>query len=69
MKVSQATIRLYLKSSKVLSDGSSPIMLIVSYNKEKKEKSTGFSCVSRYWDKKREEVKKGFSNYIIVLGL
>ena len=66
MKVSQATIRLYLKVSKVLSDGSSPIMLIVSYNKEKKEKSTGFSCVSRYWDKKREEVKKGFSNYIMV---
>lgn len=65
MKVSQAVIRLYLKTAKVLSDGSSPIMLMVSYN-GKKEKSSGCSCSVKFWDKKNECVKKGYPNWLVI---
>lgn len=64
-KVSIAVIRLYLKTSKVLSDGSNPIMLMCSFN-GRKEISTGFSCTQKYWDKKSECVKRGFSNYVMI---
>lgn len=47
MKVHQAVIRLYLKTSKVLSDGSSPILLRVSFNGFK-EVSTHYSCDARH---------------------
>ena len=65
MKVHQAVIRLYLKTSKVLSDGSSPILLRVSFNGFK-EVSTHYSCDARHWDKKREEVKRGYPNFLMV---
>lgn len=55
MKVSIARIRLYLKVGKVLADGTSPIMLMCSYN-GRKEVSTGYSCTLKYWDKKSELV-------------
>ena len=32
----------------------------------KKEVSTGYSCVQKYWDKKSECVKKGFSNWVMI---
>lgn len=62
MKVSTATIRLMLRTSKVLADGSHPIYLRVNYN-GMKEVSCGYSCVPKYWDKKNECIKKGFPNY------
>lgn len=65
MKVSIAVCRLYLKESKVLSDGTSPIMLMVSFN-GRKEKSTHYSCTTKYWDAKRECVKKGFPNFLLI---
>lgn len=65
MKVTMARIRLYLKEGKTLSDGTNPIMLMVSFN-GRKEVSTGFSCIPKYWDKKSESVKKGFPNYAAI---
>ena len=54
MKVQIARIRLYLKVGKKLSDGSSPIMLMCSFNNQRKEISTGYSCTIKYWDKRSE---------------
>lgn len=57
MKVSIAVIKLVLRTNKVLADGSHPIMLRVSFN-GMKERSSGYSCTLKYWDKKNECVKK-----------
>lgn len=62
MKVSSATIKLLLRTSKVLADGSNPIYLRVSFN-GMKEVSTGYSCIPRFWDKRNEMIKKGFPNF------
>lgn len=65
MKVSIAVIKLVLRTNKVLADGSHPIMLRVSFN-GMKERSSGYSCVEKFWDKKNECVKKGFPNFVMV---
>lgn len=65
MKVSIAVIKLVLRTNKVLSDGSHPIMLRVSFN-GMKERSSGYSCTLKYWDKKNECVKKGYPNFVMV---
>ena len=65
MKVSMARIRLFLKEGKTLANGEHPIMLMVAFN-GKCTRSTRYSCPSRYWDKKNECVKKGFSNFSII---
>lgn len=65
MKVSIARIRLYLKEGKILSDGTSPIMLMCSFN-GRKEVSTGYSCSRKYWDKSSECIKKGYPNFVII---
>lgn len=62
MKVSTATIKLLLRTSKVLADGSNPIYLRCHWN-GMKEVATGYSCSPRYWDKRNEMIKKGFPNY------
>lgn len=62
MKTSSAVIKLFLRTSKVLSDGSSPIMLKCSF-KGTKEVSTTCSCLPKQWDKKTESVKKSNKNY------
>lgn len=64
MKVSQATINLYLKTAKTLADGSHPIMLRVCF-KGFKDVSTHYSCSQRYWDKKNQCIKKGYPNFTI----
>jgi len=65
MKVSIARIRLYLKEGKTLSDGSHPIMLMCSFN-GRKEVSTGYSCIPKFWSKKDECVKKGYPNWVMI---
>lgn len=65
MKVSIAVIKLVLRTNKVLADGSHPIMLRVSFN-GMKERSTGYSCTEKFWDKKNECIKKGYPNFVIV---
>lgn len=66
MRVSVARIRLYLKEGKKLSDGSNPIMLMCSFNNQRKEISTGYSCVPRYWNKVEQMVRKGYPNYLMI---
>lgn len=66
MKVSIARIRLYLKEGKTLADGSHPIMLMCTFNNQRKELSTGYSCSVKYWDKKSEMVKRGYSNFVMI---
>lgn len=66
MKVTNAVIRLFLKESKKLADGTSPIMLMVAFNGKKKEKATGYSCTAKFWNKRTEEVKKGYPNFVMV---
>ena len=68
MKTSSAVIKLFLRTSKVLSDGTSPIMLKCSF-KGAKEISTGCSCTVKYWDKKNEMVKKGYANAPVINAL
>lgn len=65
MRVSIAVIKLVLRTNKVLSDGTHPIMLRVSFG-GMKERSTGYSCSPRYWDKKNECVKRGYPNFVMV---
>ena len=60
-----ARIRLFLKEGKTLANGEHPIMLMVAFN-GKCTRSTRYSCPSRYWDKKNECVRKGFSNFSII---
>ena len=62
MKTSTAIIKLVLRTNKVLSDGSHPIMLRVQF-KGRKEVSTSYSCLPRYWNEKQECIKKGYPNY------
>lgn len=65
MRTSIAVIRLVLRTNKVLSDGTHPIMLRVNW-RGMKERSTGYSCSVKYWDKKNEQVKKGYPNFVMV---
>lgn len=65
MKVSIAVIKLVLRTNKTLADGSHPIMLRVSFN-GMKERSSGYSCTEKFWDKRNECVKKGFPNFVMV---
>ena len=65
MKVQIAVIKLVLRTNKTLSDGTHPIMLRVSFN-GMKERSTGYSCSIKHWDKKNEMVKKGYPNWVMV---
>lgn len=65
MKVSSATINYYLKTAKTLSDGNHPIMLRVCF-RGYKDVSTHYSCSLRYWDKKNQQIKKGFPNYNVI---
>lgn len=60
-----ARINLVLKTSKVLSDGSSPILLMVAFN-GKCTRSTRYSCTPKYWDKRGQCVKKGYPNYVMI---
>lgn len=65
MRTTIAIIKLVLRTNKVLSTGEHPIMLRCSYH-GMKERSTGYSCSVKYWDKTNQCIKKGYSNYIMV---
>lgn len=65
MRVSIAVVKLVLRTNKTLADGTHPIMLRVSFN-GMKERSSGYSCTEKYWDKKNECLKKGYPNFVMV---
>lgn len=60
-KLSSASIRLVQKLNRQMSDGSYPIYIVVCFG-GRMEKSTGVSCLPKFWDSKREEVKKSCPN-------
>lgn len=60
-KLSSASIRLVQKKNRMMRDGSFPIYIVVCFS-GRVEKSTGVSCLPKYWDSKREVVKNGCPN-------
>lgn len=65
MRVGIAVIKLVLRANKVLADGTHPIMLRVSFH-GMKERSSGYSCSVKSWDKKNECIKRGYPNFVMV---
>ena len=55
-KLSSASIRLVQKMNRKNKNGEFPIYIAVCF-KGRLEKSTGVSCLPRYWDSKRELIK------------
>lgn len=64
-KLSSASIRLVQKKNRMNKNGEFPIYIVVCF-KGRLEKSTGVSCLSRYWDSKREVIKGQCPNTIAV---
>jgi hypothetical protein len=59
MKVEKATIKLVLRTNKVLSNGNHPIMLRVNWGGKRAEKSTGYSCKKSEWNERTSLLKEG----------
>ena len=59
MKVEKATIKLVLRTNKVLSNGNHPIMLRVNWGGKRAEKSTGYSCKKSEWNERTNLLKEG----------
>ena len=59
MKVEKATIKLVLRTNKVLSNGKHPIMIRVNWGGKRAEKSTGYSCRLSDWNEKKCALKEG----------
>lgn len=55
-KLSSASIRLVMKKNRMNRNGEYPIYLVVCFS-GRVEKATGVSCLSKYWDSKREIIK------------
>lgn len=60
-KLTSASIRLVLKSSKQNKNGENPVYLVVCM-KGRCERSSGVYCLAKYWDAKREIIKSGCPN-------
>lgn len=60
-KTSTATIRLVQKLNRRNKNDEYPIYVVVCW-KTRLERSTGVSCPLRFWDSKREIIKKGYPN-------
>lgn len=58
---SSATIRFVQKMNRQMKDESYPIYIVVCFG-GRVEKATGVSCLVKYWDSKREEIKRGCPN-------
>ena len=63
-KLGSASIRLVQKMNRMNKDGEYPIYLVVCW-RGRVEKSVGVSCLPRYWDAKREEVKRSCPNSLV----
>ena len=59
MKVEKATIKLVLRTNKVLSNGNHPIMIRVNWGGKRAEKSTGYSCKKSQWNDNTSFLKEG----------
>ena len=63
-KLGSASIRLVQKMNRMNKDGEYPIYIVICF-KGRKEKATGVSCLPKYWDAKREEVKRSCTNSLV----
>ena len=59
MKVEKATIKLVLRTNKVLRNGNHPIMIRVNWGGKRAEKSTGYSCKKTNWNERTNLLKEG----------
>ena len=60
-KLASASIRLVQKLNRKNKNGEFPVYIVVCFH-GRVEKTTGISCLERYWDKKREIIKAGCPN-------
>lgn len=60
-RTSSATVRLVQKMNRQMKDGTYPIYIVVCFG-GRVEKATGVSCLPKYWDAKRQEIKRGCPN-------
>lgn len=60
-KLQSATIRLVQKLNRPNKENAFPIYVVVCF-KGRKEKATGISCLAKYWDSKRQEIKRSCPN-------
>ena len=60
-KLSSASIRLVQKLNRKNKNGEFPVYIVVCFH-GRVEKTTGVSCLEKYWDKKREIIKAGCPN-------
>lgn len=61
MRVTSAVVRLVQKLNRQTKDGEYPIYIVISFH-GRVEKATGVSCLAKYWDAKREGIKKSCPN-------
>lgn len=64
-KLGSASIRLVQKMNRVNKNGEYPIYIVICW-KGRVEKATGVSCLVRYWDEKRQEIKKSCPNAAVL---
>jgi len=60
-KLSSASIRLVQKLNRKNKNGEFPVYIVVCFH-GRVEKTTGVSCLEKFWDKKREIIKAGCPN-------
>lgn len=64
-KLGSASIRLVQKMNRMNKVGEYPIYLVVCW-RGRVEKAVGVSCLPKYWDAKREEVKRSCPNALVL---
>lgn len=64
MKKTLPSISILLYTSKELANGEHPIMLRVTYNKQRKYKGLGVSCTEKDWNDKKCEVRSTHPNSV-----
>ena len=64
MKKTLPSISIVLYTSKELANGEHPIMLRVTYNKQRKYKGLGVSCTEKDWNDKKCEVRSSHPNSV-----
>ena len=64
MKKTLPSISIVLYTSKELANGEHPIMLRVTYNKQRKYKGLGVSCTEKDWNDKKCEVRSTHTNAV-----
>ena len=64
-RLSSASIRLVQKLNRQNASGEFPIYIVICWN-GRVEKSTGVSCLVKYWDSKRELIKGSCPNAVVL---